>query len=130
MLDIPKVIERNEKFGNRRWNIDCLLEYKLLEEEFEETAKWLLVCWTTNIDKTDNYKEAKKEIIDWCIDIMFVVIWTLHKLGLTSDQITQAFDIVCESNMSKLWAWKDENGKVKKWENFVQPDFSEIIDTL
>jgi len=114
---IQKVIERNEKFWNPRWLINYELEYKLLVEEARETIMAVT-------------KKDKKEIIDGCIDVMFVAIWTLHKLGLTESQIVSAFNIVCESNMSKLWAWKDERWKVKKWEDFIEPDFTSIIETL
>ena len=130
MLDITKVIKRNEKFWNKKWYINESLEIKLLREELRETTTALSELQLAKKYWPSNIQPAQKEIIDGCIDIMFVAIWTLHKLGLTVHQISQAFDIVCESNLSKLWAWKDENGKVKKWENFKEPDFTDIIETL
>jgi phosphoribosyl-ATP pyrophosphohydrolase len=117
MIDPKKCIEWNESFGNVRWEIDKVLEISLLWEETSETFAALRLS-------------NKSEIIDWCIDTVFVVIGMLHKLGLTADQITEAYNIVCKSNISKLWAKKTRGGKVMKWDNFIAPDFSKIIETL
>ena len=142
MIDPEKTIDRNEKFGNKRGDIKPSLEKYLINEEAWETIN-ALDEFSKGIEPTmlpssvqyhsDLIQRAKSqrwEIIDWCIDIMFVAIWTLHKLGLTSEQITQAYDIVCESNMSKLWAWKNVDWKVKKWDKFIEPDFTDILNTL
>ena len=118
MIDPKKCIEWNESFGNTRWMwIDPYLETDMLQEELNELTE--AMCSNDPV-----------ETIDGAIDLLFVVQWTLHKLGLTSDQITKAYDIVCESNMSKLWAKKNLEWKVTKGNNFIAPDFSEIIETL
>lgn len=114
-MDIKKVIDWNEKAWNERWAIDNRLESKLLMEEAMETV----YAHATN---------DKIEIVDWLIDVMFVAIWTLHKLWLTEEQITQCYEEVCRSNFSKLPFVKTEDGKVKKWPNFTRPDFTNIIN--
>ena len=116
-MNTKEVIDWNELFWNERWEIWFSLERSLIYEEYKETIDAL-------------FQEDPKEIIDWACDIIFVLIWTLHKLGLTANQIDQAFAIVCESNLSKLWANKDEKGKVSKWSNFKEPDFTEILKDL
>ena len=114
MISIDKCIERNKAVGNKQGEIDEVLEINMLEEELRETAIAL-----SSLDT--------KEVLDWCIDMIRVVVWTMHKYWFTEEQIIKWRDAVAESNNSKLIdgkALKDENGKIMKWPNYKKPDFS------
>lgn len=122
-----KLKEFNEAFKIPvQGNIDeqSILRFSLMKEENEE------------------YRDApnKKEILDAVTDMLYILAGTIVHHGLEED-IQEAFDIVHASNMSKL----DDDGKplingekgvlvpgkplgkVIKSENFVEPDFTEIL---
>ncbi len=114
MIDPKRVIEWNEKAGNLNWVVNYWLEIDMLKEELSETEQ--------AIKNNDTI-----EVVDWIIDLIFVGIWTLHKMWLSADDISWAFNEVCDSNDSKFPFKKDENWKVKKNPNFKRPDLSKII---
>lgn len=115
-MDTRKVTEWNYNMWNMIWEINYDLEYEMLLEELSETQLAM-----ANNDKV--------EIVDWLIDIIFVAIWTLHKLWLTSDQIDKCYDLVCESNNSK-WFVKNEAGKIQKWPNYHPPKIKEYLQDI
>ena len=56
------------------------------------------------------------------MDIIFVAIGTLHKMGVETSDIRNAMYCVIESNFTKFPFSKTEDGKVKKSDRFVPPD--------
>ncbi len=115
MLPIQRIIDRNIAMGNKQGEFNGDLERRLIMEESLETMN--------AIDQKDEV-----EIVDWCIDTIFVMIGTLHKLGLAIEQIEECFDEVVDSNFSKFPMVKDANGKITKWPNFFRPKLNRIIN--
>ena len=114
MLNHYKVIEWNEKAGNEKWDIDYELEYNMLLEELQETREAM-------------QKDDVREIVDWLIDIIFVSIWSLHKLGLTGYDIGESFNEVCRSNDTKHPYYKDRSGKIKKNPDWDKPNWDHVL---
>ena len=124
-----KLKEFNKAFGIKvDGDLDspCRLRYDLLSEENKEY-----------IQAADGDQE---EIIDAITDMLYVLAGTIVH-HVFEDRVQEAFDIVHNSNMSKL----DDNGKpiingidtyddskplgkVLKSQNFVEPCFAKLID--
>lgn len=87
---------------------DHKLTFRLLDEEVDE-----LYRASTDIDK-----------LDALVDIVYVAIGAMWKLGLSPEQITQAIHVVCDSNDSKeverVEAFVKAN--MNKGPNFVPPE--------
>jgi len=117
MIDPQKTIDRNLAFGNKQQfdtgKYDWYLDYSMMREEIRE---FLLAS-----DSDD-----KVEMVDACIDVIFVALWTLHKLWLDAESITRAYDEVCRSNDSKIGA-KKRDGKVTKGENYSPPNLNFVL---
>ena len=119
MKDIAKdIIEWNKICENNNFNYH--LENSMLVEEFAELILAL---------KTKN----KREAVDAVIDILWVWIWTLHKLELKANEIWEAFEKIRNSNYSKFiiedWkyvALRDTTGKIIKPAHYRAPDLSFI----
>lgn len=60
--------------------------------------------------------------LDKAIDGVVFNIGKLAKMGLSVEQIEEAFGIVSNANMSKIGAPKDEHGKQLKPEGWVAPE--------
>lgn len=93
------------------------LRYRIMQEEIKE--------WHESAIYNESADKRAKELAD----ILYTVLGTVIKEGL-QDYIEQAFDIVHESNMSKLGAdgkpIKRADGKVLKGPNYKEPDLSFI----
>lgn len=61
------------------------------------------------------------ECADALTDSLYVLIGMFNRFGL-GDRISILFDEVHRSNLSKVGAGKDENGKVMKGENYRKPN--------
>lgn len=96
---------------------DYTLRYKLMLEENEE---YLQACVMGD----------KVEIADALGDKLYILLGTIISHGL-QDKIVDVFNLIHENNMSKLDkngnVIRDENGKVRKPENFVPVDLTKII---
>jgi predicted HAD superfamily Cof-like phosphohydrolase len=110
---IKRICKWNEDRGNECGSIDNQLEYDMLSEELEE------------------FKNANDTVdkLDALVDLAFVTIGSMHKLGLSPQQIDKAINIVCDANDKKL-AEKNANGKIQKPNDFVPPEtkLQEILD--
>ena len=110
---IKRICKWNETRGNKRGSIDKQLEQDMLDEELEE------------------FKDAEDFVdeLDALIDLTFVTIGSMHKLGLSPQQIDKAINIVCDANDKKL-AKKNADGKIQKPEDFEPPEkkLQEILD--
>ena len=120
------LVEENTFFGNISKK-DYELRYKLGLEELNE--------YLNSVEKSD-----LNGIIDALTDQLYILIGTMRIHGM-SDVIEEAFNIVHNSNMSKL----DDNGnplingvncemdpsrprgKILKSKNFVEPNFKQLL---
>jgi len=95
------------------------LRARIMKEEVKE--------WETEaIHNADNPARIKE-----LADILYTLIGTIITEGY-QDQIEQAFDLVHESNMSKLGdnglPVKRADGKILKGPNYKEPDLSILFD--
>lgn len=104
-----RVCDWNSAAGNQRFSgADPELERKMLIEEVNETC--------------DAIKRGDAtETIDGVCDVLFVLIGTMHKLGISEEQILDNMKSVCDSNFTKFPFTKREDGKVMKNPNFKKP---------
>ena len=102
---IKRICKWNQDRGNLIGEIDKNLEQELLDEELEE------------------FKDAESAVdeLDAILDIIFVSIGTLHKMGLIPQDIETGINIVCTANEAKL-AIKNDSGKIVKSSDFVNPE--------
>ena len=72
--------------------------------------------------------ENKAEFVDGAIDTIYVVLWSLLKLGVPVDAV---FEEVQRSNMAKLQpdgtCLKNEAGKVQKPADWTPPNIHQIL---
>lgn len=72
--------------------------------------------------------ENLTEFVDGAIDSIYVILWTLNKLGVPADA---CFAEVQRSNMAKLWpdgkVHKNEFGKVQKPPGWTPPQLHELL---
>jgi hypothetical protein len=95
-------------------------------------------------DYYSNPKEASRQIVssftfegtdvdrlDKACDAVVFAIGSMTKLGLNAQQITQALNIVMDSNQAKLKCPKDSHGKLTKNADFVGPEprLLELLDS-
>ena len=95
----------NTDRGNPRGVINYDLEYDMLLEEVNEFKSA-----TTDVDR-----------LDATLDLIFVAIGTLHKLGLYPAQKVDALQIVLDANKQKS-ATKSADGKITKPTDFQPPE--------
>ncbi len=108
-----------------------ILRFKLLEEENNE---YLAAGSIYDI------QDRRKEVLDAITDSLYIIAGTIVHHGLEND-IEEAFDIVHQSNMSKLENGKPvvngENGvfdrkkpvgKIIKGKDFKEPCFDNILN--
>lgn len=103
------------------------LYLRLIDEEFKETRyawrKW-------NDDPKD--ERWKAEMVDGCIDLIYVAIGMIHALGLDPQPF---WDEVQRSNMSKFDKGPNGeyivnrrvDGKILKGPNYFKPDLLRIV---
>ena len=94
----------------------------------KEISRWIV---STAITGEGNYKESnwkdmplkEVDILDKHLDAIVYSVGAVYKLGLSSQQLEQALNIVMQANMKKLKNKKfDEHGKLLKNEDFVGPE--------
>lgn len=68
--------------------------------------------------------------LDKACDAIVFAVGSMAKLGLSPEQINQALNIVNNANMQKIGCEKDEHGKLKKPDNFINPEdeLQKILD--
>ena len=135
---MKKFLDKLKEF-NKAFNIEVsgsinkpsMMRYELMREENEEYIQTMSM----------SMKLKRKEIVDAIGDQLYILCGTIVEHGL-EDEIDEIFDIIHESNMSKL----DDNGepivndgvldprkpvnKILKSKNFVEPDFSNVLKRL
>ena len=113
---IQEIVHQNEKvWNNPRGEFDIALEYDMLKEELEEF-----------MDASNTV-----DVVDAVLDLIYVSIGTLHKIGLTPSQMVEGLQIVQDANKQKSNN-KDENGKIQKPEDFIPPEdkLQHIVDKI
>jgi predicted HAD superfamily Cof-like phosphohydrolase len=101
---VKRICKWNTDRGNVRGEIDKNLEQGMLDEELEE------------------FKDAESAVdeLDALVDLIFVAIGSMHKLGLNPQEIEKAINIVCDANDKKLSDKK--KGKIAKPKDFTGPE--------
>ncbi len=105
-----------DPFDDSDGNIATLrLRARIMKEEVKE--------WETEAIYNETMDKRAKELAD----ILYTVFGTIITEGL-QDKIEKVFDLVHESNMSKLGEdgkpYKRADGKVLKGPNYKEPDLS------
>ena len=104
----------------------------------KEISRWIVSLAMTG---RGNYKESKCEDLeklsdvkklDKHLDAIVYAVGGIFKIGLSPQQLEQALNIIMLSNMKKLGAPKDSEGKQLKpegWEQFApEPKLQELLD--
>lgn len=81
-------------------------------------------------DKANKSLDVSKNTLDYYTEMYCLAIDILKLSWLSDSMIIDAWDIVCDSNDTKLPFTKDKAGKVRKSKNFVEPNFDHIIDQI
>ena len=122
MLDAIKSVM---KWNEIAWNKDSFnrhLETSMLSEELAEA----LIA----MKEKDNV-----ELVDGILDVFWVWMWTLYKLGMTPEQINSCFEEIRDSNYSKFEkdsngnfkVLKDSSGKILKPEAYFKPNLEKYL---
>ena len=111
---VERTIKWNTDRGNTPDTLNWTLEENMLQEELDE------------------FKEAKTDVdrLDAILDIFFVGIGTLSKMGLNQYNIVDAYELVLKANEQKS-SKKDANGKIiknKETFNPPEPALQRILD--
>ena len=114
---IKRTIEWNEVRGNSTDTLDWNLEIDMLQEELSELK--LAVEKSSNVD-----------IFDALLDLKFVLIGSLGKMGLSYKDVINGYEFVLQKNETKSKT-KDSNGKITKPIGFVGPekDLQKILES-
>lgn len=114
---IKRTIEWNEARGNYTNTLDWNLEIDMLQEELNELK--LAVEKSSNVD-----------IFDALLDLKFVLIGSLGKMGLSNEDVINGYEFVLQKNETKSKT-KDLNGKITKPIGFVGPekDLQKILES-
>ena len=131
---LSKLKEFNKAFNietSGSINNPSMMRYELMKEENDEYIQAMSFGMTLK----------RKEVIDAIGDQLYILCGTIVEHGLEND-IEEIFDIIHESNMSKL----DDDGKpivndgvldprkpinkILKSKNFVEPDFTNVLKRL
>lgn len=110
---IERTIEWNTIRGNTPDTLDWNLEIDMLQEELDE-----LKCAKTNVDR-----------FDALLDLKFVLLGSLGKMNLSTQDIVDGYEAVITANETKS-STKNSDGKITKPKDFQgpEPKLQEILD--
>jgi len=121
---IEQVKEFNKVFGIEHNNTptliskeECGLRDKLMYEELEE---YYIACVHRNLT----------EVADALGDMLYVLCGTILAHGM-QDKITEVFDEIHRSNMSKIEdgvVLRRADGKIQKGKNYFKPNIEQILN--
>jgi hypothetical protein len=86
----------------------------IFAEEVKETENAIYLLddivdsWELSATKTS---KVATEILDGCVDSVVTAIGILYRMGLTANQINEAFGVVADSNLSKFPGSREEAEK-------------------
>ena len=119
---IESIIEWNEVAWNKG-TFNRHLETSMLAEELAEVIIGL--------------KEGNRvEVVDGILDVFWVWIGTLYKMGLSAEQINACFEEIKKSNFSKFipnanGGWeviRDASWKIQKPQGYFKPELGKILE--
>lgn len=124
LQEIESVMKWNEIAGNKG-TFNRHLETSMLSEELAEAVIALK-------------EKDSVELVDGILDVFWVGMWTLYKLGYTPEQVHACFKEIEASNYSKfvknsqgnLEALKDETGKILKPESHFKPNLEQFVGDI
>lgn len=137
---IKRIVQFNYDAGLIERGYDDFLESSFLIEEALEgfdDIEYLYNCQNASQPISDKEeKDCSREIVrnagvftgtdvdrlDKACDAIVFAVGSMAKLRLTTDQITQALNIVMDANEAKIGCEKDEHGKLQKPANFPNPE--------
>lgn len=105
IIQIQQTLDWNKIRGNTPDTLNLALEADMLREEVQE-----FVDATSTVDQ-----------FDALLDLTFVLVGTLGKLGISAQQISDGYDAVLEANNKKSTT-KNAAGKITKPADFVGPE--------
>lgn len=105
---IERTIVWNNIRGNTPDTLDFELEIDMLQEELDELV--------LAVQQNDNVKA-----FDALLDLKFVLLGSLGKMGLTAEQIVSGYEAVIVANEQKS-ATKNADGKITKPKDFIGPE--------
>lgn len=134
---IKDIVAFNEKAGLLEAGYDDFLESSFQIEEALEGFDTEQLVKTYDLDTySTSPKDISRCLVETCVtklsdvdrldkacDAVVFAVGSMAKLGLNSQQITQALNIVMDANMAKLENKRvDEAGKLVKSKGFVGPE--------
>lgn len=105
IIQIQQTLDWNKLRGNTPDTLDLTLEAAMLREEVQEFVD----------------ADGIVDQFDALLDLTFVLVGTLGKLGISAQQISDGYDAVLEANNKKSTA-KNAAGKITKPSDFVGPE--------
>jgi hypothetical protein len=108
MKHIERTIEWNNIRGNTPDTLRWRLELDMLKEELQELQDAIII-------------DSPVDIFDALLDLQFVLIGSLGKMGLTAQQIRDGYEAVLAANETKS-STKNAEGKITKPANFKGPE--------
>ncbi len=135
---MKKFLDKLKEF-NKAFNIETsgsinhpsMMRHLLMKEENDEYIQAMSLGMTLR----------RKEVVDAIGDQLYILCGTIVEHGL-EDEIEEVFNIIHESNMSKLdddgkpivndgvLDPRKPTGKILKSKNFVEHDFTEVLKRL
>ena len=91
-----------------------ITDYRYPTDSAKELARYILA--------DERFTGTDVDRLDKACDAIIFAIGSMAKLGLSSEQMRQALDIVANANLAKLSMPKDEHGKLMKpvdWEQYA-----------
>ena len=111
---IARIIAWNMQRYDQKF--DHTLTFNLLQEEVKEFAE----------------AEHSVDKLDALIDMTYIALGAMWKMGLSQEQIEDAIHVVCDSNASKTATWTPIHIKanIDKGKSFIPPEprLQEILD--
>ena len=116
-----------KKFGSEQMSMEDLqLADRLVFSKEHGELQEMTDAWKKFV--REQSLENLTEFVDGAIDSIYVICWTLNKIGVPTNLL---FEEVQRSNMAKLLPdgtyAKDEKGKVMKPESWTPPDLFSIL---
>lgn len=104
------------------WNLNFRLLKKIVREENKEFNYWMDKL--KNPSSHDDVMKIASEVVDAIVDIIWVVHNTAYAMGIDLEPF---LDEIYRSNMTKVGADKDEDGKIMKSKEYEPPELRRLL---